>query len=174
MNLIHTLQTYFCKIHFNIISHLRLSLPGHLFPPGFLAKILFTYLISPMRTTCPAHLVLLIILINLIIFGEDYKLCSSSLCSFLHPPVTSSLLDQNSHFPLPRPFQSIRPTSCVIYRNILFLWWGVVSPPGWRATPCRLSASAYSTYSQLHFISRSRLLHPQTEVAPCRGDKGPT
>jgi hypothetical protein len=26
-------------------------------------------------------------LIILITFGEEYKLCSSSLCSFLHPPV---------------------------------------------------------------------------------------
>jgi hypothetical protein len=29
------------------------------------------------------------------IFGEEYKLCSSSLCSFLWPPVTSSLTGQN-------------------------------------------------------------------------------
>jgi hypothetical protein len=37
------------------------------------------------------------------------------------------------------------------------LRWGVFSPPvqpqNWRTTPCRLSATAYSIYSQLPFIS---------------------
>jgi hypothetical protein len=33
---------------------------------------------------------------SLMLFGEDYKPCSSSLCSFLQPPVTSSLLGPNN------------------------------------------------------------------------------
>jgi hypothetical protein len=60
----------------------------------------------------------------------------------------------------------------------LFLWWGVVSttsnPPSWRTTPCRLSTTAYSVHSQLPSKTDGGLLHPQTEDAPCRGDKGPT
>jgi hypothetical protein len=35
-------------------------------------------------------------LITLTILGEEYKPCSSSLCSFLQTPVTSSLLGPNT------------------------------------------------------------------------------
>ena len=64
-------------------SHLRLGLPNGLFPSGF-----------PIRATCPAHLILLDF-ITRAIFGEQYRSLSSSLCSFLHSPVTSSLLGPN-------------------------------------------------------------------------------
>jgi hypothetical protein len=72
------------------------------------------------------------------------------------------------------------PKLLVIFRNKLILF--TVScqphvqppPPRWRATHCRLSASAFSIYSQPPSISGGRLLHPQPEDAPCRGDKGLT
>jgi len=48
----------------------------------------------PIRATCPAHLILLDF-ITPTILGEDYRTLSSSLCSFLHSPVTSSLLGPN-------------------------------------------------------------------------------
>jgi hypothetical protein len=52
--------------------------------------------------------------------------------------------------------------------------WHHAQPPSWRTTPCRLSTTAYLIYSKLPCISGSRLLHPQPEDMPCRGDKGPT
>jgi hypothetical protein len=38
-------------------SHLHLGLPGGLFPSGFPTKTMYTFLSSPMRATCTAHLI---------------------------------------------------------------------------------------------------------------------
>ena len=76
-----------------LYSHLRLGLPSGLFLSGFPTKPCI-HLSSPIRATCTAHLILLD-LTTRTIFGEQYKSLSSSLCSFLHSPVTTPLLDPN-------------------------------------------------------------------------------
>ena len=49
---------------------------------------------SPIRATCTAHLTLQDMMTR-VIFGEEYRSGSSSVCSLLHSPVTSSLLCPN-------------------------------------------------------------------------------
>ena len=59
-------------------AHIRLGLPSGLLPPGFPSKTLYTPLSSPIRATCPAHLIILDFITRTIL-GEEYKSFSSSL-----------------------------------------------------------------------------------------------
>ena len=77
-----------------LFSSLRLCLPSGLFPSGFHTKTLCTPLLFPIRVRCPAQL-LLLGLITRIMFGEEDRSLSTSLCNLLHSSVTSSLLVRN-------------------------------------------------------------------------------
>ena len=93
---VHIPTSHFLKIHLDIILPYRpesfkwsLSLrfphenPVHASP-------------LPRSATSPAHLIILDFITRTIL-GEEYRSSSFSLCSFLHSPVTSSLLGPNIH-----------------------------------------------------------------------------
>ena len=79
---------------FILSSHLSLALWSGLFPSDFPTKTLYAPLLCPICDTSPARLILLD-LIAQIIFGDEYRSLSSSICSLLHSPVISSLLGPN-------------------------------------------------------------------------------
>jgi len=84
INTVHSLHPSSWRSSLILSSHLQLGLPSGLFPSGFPTKSLYVLLLSPIRTTCPAHLILLY-LITRMTFGEQYISLSYSIWSFSIP-----------------------------------------------------------------------------------------
>jgi len=93
-NPVHISTSHLLEIHPNIIH------PSTPRSPQWSPSLRFPHqdpihsLSSPIRATCPAHLILLDFITRTIL-GEEKRSFSSSLCSLLHSPVTSSLPGPN-------------------------------------------------------------------------------
>ena len=90
-NPVHIPTSHLLEIQPNIIHPSTPRSPQSLLPYGFPTKTLYTPFSSPIRAKCPAHPILLDFITRTIL-DEEYKSFSSSLCNFLHSPVTWSLL----------------------------------------------------------------------------------
>ena len=93
-NPVHIPTSHLLEIHPNIIHPSTPRSPQWSLSLRFPHQDPIRPLSSSIRATCPAHLILLDF-ITCTILGEAYRSLSSSLCSLLHSPGTSSLLRPN-------------------------------------------------------------------------------
>jgi hypothetical protein len=116
VNPVHTL-TPFLKIHFNSILP---SAPGsakwHL-PFRFPRQYFVSFVIYPIRSTCPADRTVLD-LMTFIIFCKEYKLRSCWLCNFLRPPTAFSLVGPPALISLHSSLRLIDHASCSALESI--------------------------------------------------------
>jgi hypothetical protein len=69
-------------------THIRLGLPSGLFPCGFHTNILYAFPFSPIRATCPAHLILLDLIILIILEKSiSYEAKISYLRFYIFSPI---------------------------------------------------------------------------------------
>jgi hypothetical protein len=107
INPVHTSPSYFLKIHFNIIFSFMLNSSKWPRSLRFPHQSLYGPLLSPIRATCPAHLIILDLITRIIFSAEQKSRCCSSY-NGLHAPLTPSHL-----FPT-TVFTCLSVTYCVV------------------------------------------------------------
>ena len=88
-----------------LFIHLFLGLPSGLVPSIFPTKTLYKNLSSPIRATCPTHLILLHFITHTLLC-EQYKSSHSLLFARMGPYKRPSIRAS------PQPSKGFRPTSC--------------------------------------------------------------
>ena len=134
--------------------HLRLRLPSGFFPSGFPTKTLNAPLPSPTRVTCPFQQILLDFNTRITI--------NTSLCSFLHSTVTSSLLGPNifrsTIFSNTLSRHSSLTTYFLIHDNltrIIYIIWNTHISNLKICISTALNLSTFSVATALHFINHT-------------------
>jgi hypothetical protein len=82
MNPVHIIIICFFEAYFNVIPHIRLRFQSSHFPSSFPIKIVYAFLVSLMRATCPTDLILDFTTLT---FGADYKVWSYCCVIFSIP-----------------------------------------------------------------------------------------
>jgi hypothetical protein len=120
--------------------------------------------INPVQPPCSISLRCILIL------STDLLLClPSGLFHFtFHIPNLMSIFFNLGR--LSRESVQVRSPLWHFITSLFFYDELLAQTPSWRTTNCRLSATAYSIYSQLPSIYGGRLLQPEPEDAPCRVD----
>jgi hypothetical protein len=150
-----------------VYSHLRIGLQSGLLPSGFPTKILYAFLISPMRTTWPAHIIL--DLITLITFSKFKMLLMLWHLQVHHCKWHKSTTDlvictcfssTLSTFPIlhaSMELGNVMPVSCLVYTAFPFTvcWYTKVDMTWHLIGPQHKSQSTMQSYTSLHQINTS-------------------
>lgn len=123
------ITTFYSSIYLGVLLLLcENRLPRCRFPSGVPNNIVHVFLISPMRVTCSTHLILLD-LISLIIFDEEYKFCRFP---YANSPASYNL-EEKAHILRTRPivlhmfcgwmkcYWTLKQMVCIVIRDHL---WG--------------------------------------------------